>query len=84
MEFLGSFLRRHLAGKPVAASPSVGCFLRLQIHNQLIAKIGVGGLYSRLKRRKSQCQCRSDAKTLFNFRNETIGRNLYQTLMNIG
>ena len=30
MEFLRSFLRRHLAGKPVVASPNVGCFLRLQ------------------------------------------------------
>ena len=29
MEFLRSFLRRHLAGKPVVASPTVGCFLRL-------------------------------------------------------
>ena len=28
MEFLRSFLRRHLAGKPVVASPNVGCFLR--------------------------------------------------------
>ena len=26
MEFLHSFLRRHLAGKPVVASPNVGCF----------------------------------------------------------
>ena len=29
MEFLHSFLRRHLAGKPVVASQNVGCFLRL-------------------------------------------------------
>ena len=29
MEFLRSFLRRHLAGKPVVASPNVSCFLRL-------------------------------------------------------
>ena len=29
MEFLRSFLRRHLAGKPVVASPNVDCFLRL-------------------------------------------------------
>ena len=29
MEFLRSFLRRDLAGKPVVASPNVGCFLRL-------------------------------------------------------
>ena len=29
MEFLRSFHRRHLAGKPVVASPNVGCFLRL-------------------------------------------------------
>ena len=30
MEFLSSFLRRHLAGKPVVALPNVGFFLRLQ------------------------------------------------------
>ena len=30
MEFEGSFLKRHLAGKPVVVSPNVGCFLRLQ------------------------------------------------------
>ena len=30
MEFLRSFLRRYLAGKPVVASPNVGCFLRLK------------------------------------------------------
>ena len=29
MEFLRSFLRRHLAGKPMIASLNVGCFLRL-------------------------------------------------------
>ena len=29
MEFLRSFLRLHLAGKPVVASPNVDCFLRL-------------------------------------------------------
>jgi len=29
MEFLRSFPRRHLAGKPVVAAPNVGCFLRL-------------------------------------------------------
>ena len=29
MEFLRWFLRRHLTGKPVVASPNVGCFLRL-------------------------------------------------------
>ena len=29
MEFLRSFLRRHFAGKPVAASRNIGCFLRL-------------------------------------------------------
>ena len=29
IEFLRSFFRRHLAGKPVVASPNVGCFLRL-------------------------------------------------------
>ena len=26
MKFLRSFLRRHLAGKPLVASPNVGCF----------------------------------------------------------
>ena len=29
MEFLRSFLRRRLAGKPVVVSPNVGCFLKL-------------------------------------------------------
>ena len=29
MEFLLSFHRRHLAGKPVVASPNLGCFLKL-------------------------------------------------------
>ena len=29
MEFLHSFLRRHLTGKPAVASLNVGCFLRL-------------------------------------------------------
>ena len=29
VEFLHSFLRCHLAGKPVVASPNVGCFLKL-------------------------------------------------------
>ena len=29
MEFLCSFLRHHLAGKPVVALPNVSCFLRL-------------------------------------------------------
>ena len=29
MEFLSSFLKRDFAGKPVAASQNVGCFLRL-------------------------------------------------------
>ena len=30
MEFLRLFLRLHLAGKPVVASPNVGCFLGLK------------------------------------------------------
>ena len=30
MEFLGSFLRCHLVGKTVVASPNVSCFLRLE------------------------------------------------------
>ena len=30
MEFLRSFLRRHLVGKPVLSSPNVGCVLRLR------------------------------------------------------
>ena len=29
MEFLRLFLRHHLVGKPVVASPNVGCFLML-------------------------------------------------------
>ena len=33
MEFLRSFLRRHLAGKPVVASRNVGCFLTLKQSN---------------------------------------------------
>ena len=28
MEFLGSFLRRHLVGKPVEALPNVRCFFQ--------------------------------------------------------
>ena len=32
MEFLRSFHDRHLAGKPVVASPNVGCFLRLKVN----------------------------------------------------
>ena len=32
MEFLRSFHRPHLAGKPVVASPNVGCFLRLKVN----------------------------------------------------
>ena len=35
MEFLCSFLRSDLAGKPVVASPNVGCFLRLTISMNL-------------------------------------------------
>ena len=31
MEFLRSFFRRHLAGKPVIASPNVGCLLWLNV-----------------------------------------------------
>ena len=31
MEFLLSFPRRHLAEKPVGASPNIGCFLRLNL-----------------------------------------------------
>ena len=31
MEFLRLFLRRHLAGRPVVASPNVGCFPRIEI-----------------------------------------------------
>ena len=41
MEFPYSFLRRHFAGKPVAASRNVGCFLSLffqllKIHIKLV------------------------------------------------
>ena len=42
MEFLGLLLRHHLAGKPVVASPNVGCFFRLPIiiqHVELYALI---------------------------------------------
>ena len=40
-EFLGSFLRRHLAGKSVVASLNVGCFLRLsQTKTFLLLQIG--------------------------------------------
>ena len=33
MEFLRSFLRRHLAGKPVVTSHNVGCFLTIRLLN---------------------------------------------------
>ena len=33
MEFLRSFLKHHLVGKPVAASTNVGCFLRLNLYH---------------------------------------------------
>ena len=38
MEFLGVFLSRLFAGKPVVASPNVGCFLRQvpQVHYGLL------------------------------------------------
>ena len=39
MEFLLSFLGRHLAGKPVVTSPNVGCFLKLT--NYLNAKVNI-------------------------------------------
>ena len=42
MEFLRSFLRRHLAGKPAVASPNVDCFLRLR--NNLNAKVNINFL----------------------------------------
>ena len=32
VEFLGSFLRRHFAGKLVVTSQNVGCFLRLEVY----------------------------------------------------
>ena len=32
MEFMRSFLRRHLAGKPMVASTNVGCFLRIWLN----------------------------------------------------
>ena len=31
IEFLHSFFRYHLVGKPVVVSPNVGCFLRLSV-----------------------------------------------------
>ena len=39
MEFLRSFLRRHLAEKPVIASPNVGCFLRLYPAIQMLVPL---------------------------------------------
>ena len=36
MEFLRSFLRRHLAGKPVVTPSNVGYFLRLQTFHNVI------------------------------------------------
>ena len=44
MGFLGSFLRRHSAGKPVVAFPNVGCFLMLDnksIDNGKLLSIGL-------------------------------------------
>ena len=38
---LRSFLRRHFAEKPVAASPYVGCFLRLFIKMLSLRGVGV-------------------------------------------
>ena len=47
MEFLRSFLRRHLVGKPVVASPNVGCFLMLgegkTKRSQIVKECGVEG-----------------------------------------
>ena len=37
MEFLRSFLWRHLAGKPEVASRNVGCFLRLIIYRKKLS-----------------------------------------------
>ena len=37
VEFLHSFLRRHLAEKPVVASPKVGCFLRLKLYRRMLS-----------------------------------------------
>ena len=39
MEFLRSFLRRHLAGKPVVESQNVGCFLRLKWRKTFLISI---------------------------------------------
>ena len=41
MGFLGSFLRRHLVGKPVVALPNVGCFLMLDNKKYRQRKIAV-------------------------------------------
>ena len=43
MEFLRSFLSRHLAGKQVVASPNVGCFLRLGAIESVLLKIKKNG-----------------------------------------
>ena len=43
MQFLPSFLRRHLAGKPVVESPNVDCFLRLSLIESQIKRLKKGG-----------------------------------------
>ena len=52
MEFLRSFLKRHLAGKPLVALPNVGCFLRL-LPNLSVQK---------KKSKKQILQCESTAE----------------------
>ena len=58
------FLRRHLAGKQVAASPNVGCCVRLLLHNvfrkNFVTKLSVGKslsfLQSHVPSNSSICQ----------------------------
>ena len=45
MEFVRLYLRRHLAGKAVVASPNVGCFLRLGLKGFNQQNITPHGLY---------------------------------------
>jgi len=57
MEFLGSFLRRHLVGKPVVGSPCVECFLRRKNYmttHELLIKSTVTDNINIIKYRSSQ------------------------------
>ena len=41
MEFLCPFLRCHLAGKPVVASPNVSCLLRLEFRKEQMKQLSI-------------------------------------------